>query len=73
MKDYKDYIDGKISQIKHPKTRSPINEAAKIKYLYNKCAEKYEKGSPMSAVSMSKLSKMMSKNQKTTSASASLG
>jgi hypothetical protein len=71
MKDYKDYIDGKISQIKHPKTRSPINEAAKIKYLYNKCAEKYEKGSPMSAVSMSKLSKMMSKNQKTTSTSAS--
>jgi len=71
MKDYKDYIDGKISQIKHPKTHSPINEAAKIKYLYNKCAEKYEKGSPMSAVSMSKLSKMMSKNQKTTSVSAS--
>jgi hypothetical protein len=71
MKDYKDYIDGKISQIKHPKTRSPINEVAKIKYLYNKCAEKYQNGSPMSAASMSKLSKMMSKNPKTTSVSAS--
>ena len=36
-KDYHDYINGKISQIKHPKTRAPIKEAAKVKYLYNKC------------------------------------
>ena len=71
MKDYKDYINGKISQIKHPRTRSPINEAAKIKYLYNKCAEKYENGASMSAASMSKLSKMMSKNPKTASSSKS--
>lgn len=71
MKDYNDYINGKISQIKHPKTRSPINEVAKIKYLYNKCAEKYKNGSPMSAVSMSKLTKMMKKNQKTATVSAS--
>jgi hypothetical protein len=71
MKDYNDYINGKISQIKHPKTRSPINEAAKIKYLYNKCAEKYENGASMSAASMSKLTKMMKKNPKTASASVS--
>jgi hypothetical protein len=42
IKDYKDYINGKISQIKHPKTNKIIREAAKVKYLYNKCVEKYD-------------------------------
>jgi len=61
IKDYRDYINGKISQFKHPKTRAQIKEAAKVKYLYNKCAEKYEIGSSMKSVSVSKLKKMMSK------------
>ena len=64
-KDYRDYINGKISQIKHPKTRAPIKEAAKVKYLYNKCAEKYEIGTSIKSSSMSKLTKMMRKKPKT--------
>lgn len=72
QKDYRNYINGKISQIKHPKTRAPIKEAAKVKYLYNKCAEKYEMGSSITQSSMSKLTNMMSKKPKTTSLTASV-
>lgn len=72
IKDYRDYINGKISQFKHPKTRAQIKEAAKVKYLYNKCAEKYEIGSSMKSVSVSKLKKMMSKKTKTLQQSKSL-
>lgn len=60
MKDYKDFINGKISVIKHPKTRGVIRDPIKIKYLYNKCAEKYGMGSAMSPANMSKLTNMMS-------------
>jgi len=72
QKDYRNYINGKISQIKHPKTRAPIKEAVKVKYLYNKCAEKYEMGSSITQSSMSKLTNMMSKKPKTTSLTASV-
>jgi hypothetical protein len=68
--DYRDYINGKISQIKHPKTRATIKEAAKVKYLYNKCVEKYEIGTSIKSSSMSKLTKMMSKKPKTSTTHA---
>ena len=71
QKDYRDYMNGKISQIKHPKTRAPIKEAAKVKYLYNKCAEKYEIGTSITQSSVSKLTKMMSKNPKSTKSASS--
>jgi hypothetical protein len=58
ISDYKDYISGKISQIKHPKTNKIIRDTAKIKYLYNKCVEKYDIKTSMSPVSISKLTKL---------------
>jgi len=62
IKDYKDYINGKISQIKHPKTNKIIREAAKVKYVYNKCIEKYDiNTSPASISKLTKLSKQSSK------------
>ncbi len=56
--DYENYINGKISQIKHPKTNKIIRDAAKLKYLYNKCVEKYDIKTSMSPASVSKLTKL---------------
>ena len=39
IKDYNDLINGKISAIKHPKTRKIIKNASQIKYIYDKCVE----------------------------------
>jgi len=67
IKDYKDYINGKISQIKHPKTNKIIKEAAKVKYLYNKCVEKYDINTSMSPASISKLTKLSKQSSKLSS------
>ena len=42
IKDYNDFIKGRISQIKHPKTRKIITNKAKLQYIYEKCLEKYD-------------------------------
>ena len=67
IKDYRDYINGKISQIKHPKTNKIIREAAKVKYLYNKCIEKYDIKTSMSPASISKLTKLSKLSSKLSS------
>jgi hypothetical protein len=58
IKDYKDLINGKISGIKHPKTRKIIKNAAQIKYVYDKCVEMFNIKSSVSSANLSKISKM---------------
>jgi hypothetical protein len=69
IKDCRDYIEGKISQIKHPNTRAPIKDVATVKYLYNKCSEKYELGNSMPSSSISKITKMMNETKTSNSTS----
>ena len=45
IKDYKEYKNGKISKINNPKTNKPLNDADRIKYIYDKCKEKLGLGS----------------------------
>jgi hypothetical protein len=42
IKDYKEYKNGKISKINNPKTNKPLNDADRIKYIYDKCKHNYE-------------------------------
>ena len=37
IKDYKEYKNCKISKINNPKTNKPLNDADRIKYIYDKC------------------------------------
>ena len=69
IKDCRDYIEGKISQIKHPNTRVPIKDVATVKYLYNKCSEKYELGNSIASSSISKITKMMNETKTSNSTS----
>lgn len=69
IKDCRDYIEGKISQIKHPNTRAPIKDVATVKYLYNKCSEKYELGNSMPSSSISKITKMINETKTSNSTS----
>jgi len=71
IKNYKKYINGKISEINHPKTRHQIKNPSKIKVLYNNCINKYEISTSMSPISISKLTKFMSKKSKSLSKSSS--
>ena len=57
IKDYNDLINGKISAIKHPKTRKIIKNASQIKYIYDKCVEMFNIKSSSSA-NLSKITKM---------------
>jgi hypothetical protein len=45
IKDYKEYKNGKISKITNPKTNKPLNDADRIKYIYEKCNIKLGIGS----------------------------
>ena len=45
IKDYKEYKNGKISKITNPKTNKPLNDADRIKYIYEKCKKKLGIGS----------------------------
>ena len=45
IKDYKEYKNGKISKINNPKTNKHLNDADRIKYIYDKCKEKLGLGS----------------------------
>jgi hypothetical protein len=58
IKDYKDLINGKISGIKHPKTRKIIKNATQIKYVYDKCVEMFNIKSSVSSANLSKITKM---------------
>ena len=60
IKDYGKFMKGKISQIKHPKTREVIKNKAKLQYIYEKCLEKYDINSNVPYILKSKLSKSMS-------------
>jgi len=60
IKDYGNFMKGKISQIKHPKTREVIKNKAKLQYIYEKCLEKYDIKSSGPSIRTSKLSKSMS-------------
>ncbi len=71
IKNYKKYMNGKISEINHPKTRHQIKNPSKIKVLYNNCINKYEISTSMSPISISKLTKFMSKKSKSLSKSSS--
>ncbi len=42
IKDYKEYKNGKISKITNPKTNKPLNDADRIKYIYDKCKHNYD-------------------------------
>ena len=42
IKDYKQYKNGKITKINNPKTNKYINDADRIKYIYEKCKKNYE-------------------------------
>jgi hypothetical protein len=42
IKDYKQYKNGKITKINNPKTNKSINDADRIKYIYEKCKKNYE-------------------------------
>ena len=42
IKDYKEYKNGKISKINNPKTNKPLNDADRIKFIYDKCKKNYE-------------------------------
>lgn len=57
IKDYNDLINGKISAVKHPKTRKIIKNASQIKYIYDKCVEMFNIKSSSSA-NLSKITKM---------------
>jgi hypothetical protein len=57
IKDYKELMNGRISEIKHPKTRKIIKNAAQIKFIYNKCKEMYTSRSSSSG-DISKITKM---------------
>jgi len=59
IKDYNDLMSGKISEIKHPKTRKIIKNAAQIKFIYDKCKEMYtSKSSSSSSGNIAKITKM---------------
>ena len=45
IKDYKEYKNGKISKLTNPKTNKPLNDADRIKYIYEKCKVKLGIGS----------------------------
>jgi hypothetical protein len=58
IKRYKDLINGRISEIKHPKTRKIIKNASQIKFIYNKCKEMYtNSSSSLYSADISKISK----------------
>ena len=57
IKDYNDLMNGRNSEIKHPKTRKIIKNAAQIKFIYNKCKEMYTSRSSSSG-DISKITKM---------------
>ena len=57
IKDYNDLMNGRNSEIKHPKTRKIIKNAAQIKFIYNKCKEMYTSRSSSSG-DISKIAKM---------------
>ena len=59
IKDYNNYIKGKLSQIRHPKTQKIIKNKAKIQYIYETCLKKYDikSSTSMHASHTSKLSK----------------
>jgi hypothetical protein len=45
IKDYKEYKNGKISKLTNPKTNKQLNDADRIKYIYEKCKVKLGIGS----------------------------
>jgi hypothetical protein len=45
IKDYKEYKNGKISKLTNPKTNKQLNDADRIKYIYEKCNIKLGIGS----------------------------
>ena len=59
IKDYKEYKNGKISKINNPKTNKPLNDADRIKFIYDKCKHNYE-FEGLSSSSKSKSSKSSS-------------
>jgi hypothetical protein len=42
IKDYKEYKNGKISKINNPKTNKSLNDADRIKFIYDKCKRNYD-------------------------------
>ena len=45
IKDYKEYKNGKISKLTNPKKNKQLNDADRIKYIYEKCKVKLGIGS----------------------------